>query len=279
MSATPSAKQSFFYMARLVICLALGVFVLFFALQRSMIYYPSRTDLESLRTTAAHFGFEPWLDAEGKTIGWKSTQENATGSAVIFHGNAGYALHRTGLVDILRETTAGSRLNYYIFEYPGYGAREGKPSESAILDAAVSGLEELRGNLGNDRLILVGESLGTGVASIAATRLEKPPHGLLLITPFDSLAAVAKHHYPWLPVDLILRDRFDSAKALREFNGPVAILLAERDEVVPSARGKKLYENYQGPKLLIQVDGSDHNGVVGLLSPEQWSRAFEFVLQ
>jgi uncharacterized protein len=125
-------------------------------------------------------------------------------------------------------------------------------------------------------VILVGESLGTGVACGAASQRPESVRGLLLITPFDSLVAVAKKHYPWAPVSLILRDRYNSSSALHKFRGPLAVIVAEEDVVVPVDSAIRLFESYSGPKKLWRVPGSGHNEVLDDISDSELRAAYEF---
>jgi predicted alpha/beta-hydrolase family hydrolase len=263
---------------RLALALVVGLVLIFFFLQRDMIYYPLRSTEDELLGQAASFGLDPWRDAAGKRIGWRTQKENPTGYVLIFHGNAGHALHREGLVRILEDTPIGAGLEYFILEYPGYGSRDGKPSEAAFLEAALGAVSLLNTGAGLP-LVLVGESLGTGLASLVAARKPESIRGMILLTPFDSLTGVARHHYPWLPVTLILRDRYDSMQHLPQFRGPVVFVLAGQDEVVPARLGQKLALAYAGPKLEFLVQGSDHNGVVGLLQPPQWQEILAFALE
>ena len=153
-------------------------------------------------------GLLPWLDVDGNFIGWRSRQ-GAGIPVLLLHGNAGHSLHRSYFVSRLRD--AGVAPPIFILEYPGYGARPGTPTESNLVAAAVKAIDLL-----DQPVILVGESLGTGVACGAASQRPGSVRGLLLITPFDSLIAVAKKHYPWAPVSLILRDRYESSRALQK---------------------------------------------------------------
>lgn len=271
---------------RLVLALALGLFLLFFFMQRSMIYYPMQDGLAEQKELARRLDLQPWKNDAGQLLGWHtpllSSGDEPLGRVVIFHGNAGYALHREGLVRILQDTPTGARLDYFLFEYPGYGAREGTPGEAAFLEAAREGVAALppaeAGGNPSPPLLLLGESLGTGVASALAGDAALGAQGVVLLTPFDSLVSVAGHHFPWLPVSWILRDRYDSARVLPRFPGPVAFVLAEHDEVVPAKLGKALAATFPGPKKEILVSGSDHNGVVGLLTPAEWDAILRFVL-
>lgn len=271
---------------RLFLALAVGLFLLFFFMQRSMIYYPMQAPLTEQMALAQRLELLPWKNERGELLGWHTPllrpEDQPLGRVVIFHGNAGYALHREGLIRILQETETGRHLDYFLFEYPGYGAREGQPSEAAFLETATAALATLAvsppASDASTRLVLLGESLGTGVASALAANPTTTPSGVILLTPFDSLVSVAGHHFPWLPVSWILRDRYASSLVLPSFSGPVAFVMAEADEVVPAKYGRALAAGFPGPKLEILVPGSDHNGVVGLLSPEEWESILRFSL-
>jgi len=102
--------------------------------------------------------------------------------------------------------------------------------------------------------------------------------GLLLLTPFDSLANVAQYHYPLLPVRWIMRDQYPSEEWLKSYQGPVASILAEDDTIVPAKFGHKLHDTYTGPKKLIVADQADHNDLLHTLPPSAWRKALRFLL-
>ena len=108
-------------------------------------------------------------------------------------------------------------------------------------------------------VFITGESLGSGVATFLASTFPNEVAGLLLVTPFPSLADVAAHHYPFLPTRILLSERYDSREALSHYSGPVAFLLAGRDEVVTSKLGQQLYDSYSGPKWLHIEEYAGHN--------------------
>jgi len=255
----------------LVTFLALG--------QQSMIYYPSRNDAASLEREAVTQGFEPWKNPQGETIGYRSLA--AAGdprpplAILISHGNAGYAMHRADYAPILRAAAPDRAVSVYVLEYPGYGGRSGSPSQDAFLAAASEALGEIPPST---PVILLGESIGTGVACATAAAHPERVKGLLLLTPFDSLANVAQHHYPLLPVRWIMRDKYPSEDWLRNYKGPVAIILAEDDSIVPAKFGQKLHDGYAGPKKLIIGDQADHNDLLHSLPPSAWQEALNLLL-
>lgn len=249
--------------------------------QRSMIYYPAHGTEEGLTKKAAAYGLEPWRNAAGDIIGWKTPADSESGnapSAIIFHGNAGNALHRTYFVSCFTEQEYWSPWNVYIFEYPGYGARDGRPSEKKIKtaaeEAAASLIEE--GGVASP-VYLVGESLGTGVACYLAGKHSDAVAGLLLITPYTSLVDVGKHHYGWLPVGLLLRDRFDNREALTEYSGPIAFVVAADDRVIPAEIGRQIFEAYDGPKRLWQIGGRGHNTLDYHPDATWWREVLQFL--
>jgi pimeloyl-ACP methyl ester carboxylesterase len=227
------------------------------ALQRQLIYFPSKAKADVLSELASRMGLQAWRDSEGMAIGWKTPgNPGARYRMLVFHGNAGYALDRNYFVTGLREL--GNQWDVFLFEYPGYGAREGTPSEANFKATATQALQVLLA--GDSRPVFItGESLGSGVASFLAATFPGQVAGLLLVTPFSSLADVAAHHYPFLPVRTLLSERYDSREALSHYRGPVAFLLAGRDEVVTTESGQQLYDSYSGPKWLQVEARAEHN--------------------
>lgn len=236
---------------------ALGVFIMLTVLQRQLIYFPSKAQADVLSELASRMGLQVWRDNAGEAIGWKSPGDpNACYRMLVFHGNAGYALNRGYFVTGLR--ALGNQWDVFLFEYPGYGARGGTPSEVNFKTTATQALEALLA-IDSRPVFIIGESLGSGVASFLASTFPNKVAGLLLITPFPSLTDIAAYHYPFLPVRALLSERYDSREALSHYQGPVAFLLAGRDEVVTSELGQQLYDSYSGPKWLHIEAHAGHN--------------------
>lgn len=258
----PVKKRSIlFRVIRVLVLGYLGTLLFLAGCQRHYIYYPQRAGEEDLQAEAERYGVEEWRDESNRLIGWKAAAPLGSGplrQALIFHGNAGMAMHRSYYAEGLQSAAGDERWAVYILEYPGYGSREGTPGEEAFYEAARMALGELLAT-GNKGVLLIGESLGSGVASRMAAEFPEEVDGLLLVTPFTNLADVGARHFRWFPVRLLLRDRYDNVSALREYDGPVAVLLAGGDEVIPVELGKELYDRYDGPKKLWVQDGSGHN--------------------
>lgn len=259
------------------------VFLLMIALiagfQRRLIYFPSRETATALEEMSRYEGFAPLANSAGDTIAWiHLPRDGALPDAIflVFHGNAGFALHRSYYRNALREIS-GDRWACVVLEYPGYGARDGDPSQGSLMDAAEEALDVILSRF-DKPVYLVGESLGSGVATALAAKHPESIRGLLLVTPFTSLAEVGSHHYPFLPVRLLLRDNFDNTWQLKHYHGPVAFLIAARDRIIPAALGEKLYRNYDGPRHLWIQSEADHNTLD--LSPDNamWKEIGDFLL-
>ncbi len=228
-----------------------------FLLQRRMMYFPDRsTEAESLRQ-GARMGLAPWRDGTGHLLGWRRP---GTGGdrprMLVIHGNAGDALGRLDYLPVLE--AAG--FEGVLLEYPGYGPRPGRPSEGRFVADARAALRQLKAE-GPGPVFLLGESLGSGVAVQVAAREPGAVAGLLLVTPFARMTEVAARHYPFFPLGLLLRDRWDSLGAIGGYAGPVALLVAGRDEVVGAAQGRRLAAAAPGPVFVREVPWADHNGL------------------
>lgn len=256
-----------------------GFLALVVVSQESMIYFPVREESAVLERAAAVEGFQPWRDPRGNTIGYLDAADPGNSrpplAILVFHGNAGHALHRAFYAGMLRAAAPGHSVSIHILEYPGYGARPGRPGQASLIAAAVEALALIPAN---SRVILLGESLGTGVACATAAANPQRVTGLFLITPFDSLLNVARHHYPFLPVGWILRDTYPSNEWLPSYPGPAVFLLAANDSIVPARLGHNLHAFHSGPKLILEDRLAGHNDITNSLPPATWRRAFEFLL-
>jgi len=195
------------------------------------------------------------------------------GSAIVLHGNAGHVGQREYYATAL--TRLGLRV--ILAEYPGYGPRDGELGERNLVDDAEQTIVRAY-QLYGVPLLLVGESLGAGVAAAAGSRQRDKIAGLFLITPWDRLVNVAAHHVAWLPVRWLLRDHYDSIAHLASFDRPILVALAERDSIVPAGFGMALYESLSAPKRLKVVRGAEHNDWIERVDENWWREATEFLL-
>lgn len=244
-----------------------------FLLQRKMMYFPVRFTQERQEQLIAGLNLLPWpsvKDLRGFTS--QIPPQDAIGTVLIFHGNAGAALHRTYFIDALQ--SLGYRV--IIAEYPGYGVRGGSPSETALIEDGIVTARMVWREF-KEPLFLCGESLGSGVVAGIVASGEVPIKGLLLITPFDAMNKVAQHHYWYFLARWLLLDKYDNVARLDNFQGRTAVIMAEEDEIIPNRRTLALFDALQGPKKLWRFESAGHNSLP--LEPWQrwWQEAMRFI--
>ena len=219
---------------------------------------------------AAEGGFSPWTNSTGVIIGWRiPARGDAQGSVLVVHGNGGCAANRDYIAHPIH---AAEPVDVYVLEYPGYGAREGKPSKKSIDAAAEEAFQLLPANLPR---YIVSESLGTGAAGDLAANHAENVAGMALIAPYHDLASTAQKRFWFLPAYFFLLDRFNPAESLRQYHGPINFLIAGADEIIGPKSGVALYKEYNGPKNLQVIIGAHHNDVAAQ-SPEWWQATFAF---
>ncbi len=259
-----------FIVSTLVIYLVLIV-ILFFA-QRKLLYFPSNSlpTEESLQAE----GLKYWNLSDNSYSGLISTepQNNAQGTMIVFHGNASTA---DDLNYYSRALTArGYRV--LLAEYPGYAGRKGKPSESVFVSDAKEIVNLIHQEYGGP-IYLWGESLGSGVVAATVADSTLPVAGIVLINPWDSLANLAQTIYWTFPVSTILLDRFDSIRNLKSFNGKVAILISDKDEVIPPKFGLNLYDSVTSDKKIWMFKNAGHNSFPNAPQESWWQEVIDFI--
>ncbi len=166
---------------------------------------------------------------------------------------------------------------WLLVNYRGYGASAGRPSEAALVSDAlrIYDFAAARDDVDTARIVVFGRSLGSGVAvQLAAAR---PLAGAILVSPYDSMVSVAQHHYPILPVSLLLRHRFESIAQAPALELPLLCLAAEHDHVVPSVHASRLVEAWKGPKRFRMLPGTGHNNISG--HPDYWREVGAFLAE
>jgi uncharacterized protein len=226
--------------------------------QRRLIYFPTRGPVPSAATVLPG-GRDVVLDTEDeKRLGawYLPTPGQQRGPAVVvFNGNGG---DRSGRA-ILATGLSRLGLSVLLFDYRGYGANPGTPSEKGLAADARAAQAWLvnQPDVDPTRIVYFGESLGAAVAIGLST--ERPPAALVLRSPFTSLAEVGKAHYPWLPVGRLLIDRFPSIDRIGSLSTPIMVIAGDRDDVVPESLSRKLYDAAPEPKRYLLMPGTGHN--------------------
>ncbi len=240
------------------------------ALQRKLLYFPTKIPADVVVQVATEHGFVPWKNASGQIIGWKiPANGTATCSVLVVHGNAGCAVGRDYLAQPIHDAAT---VDVFVLEYPGYGARAGSPGKKSFLVVAEEAFQLLPTN--SPRYI-VSESIGAGVACELAKNHPQEVAGLALFVPFHKLASVAQRQMWFLPAYFLLRDRFDPEECLKRYRGPVKFIVAGADEIIGPASGLRLADGYAGPKDLQVFPGAHHNDISGQ-PPGWWKEVFAF---
>ncbi|CAM3142279.1 alpha/beta fold hydrolase [Cupriavidus taiwanensis] len=238
-------------------------------LQDHFLYFPERASVDDMVSP----GLRAWPGPDDFRGLVAEPRGPVRATAMVFHGNAGHAGHR----DYYASALAPLGVRVILAEYPGYGPRPGTLGERSFVADAEQSIVLARRQF-DGPLLLIGESLGAGVVAAAAARQRDSIDGVLLITPWDKLAHLASHHYPWLPAGWVLRDRYDSVANLAGFGRPVMVAVAERDTIVPARFGKALYASLGEPRRLAVIDGAGHNDWTGHVDLAWWQQATAFLL-
>ena len=148
-------------------------------------------------------------------------------------------------------------VNFLIISWGGFSENKGKPNEMGLYEDAKSAIQWLKAkSIKEKNIILYGESLGTGVAVEIAQN--KNYAGVILESPFTSMVNMGKKHYPFFPVSLLLKDKFESYKKINNIFVPVLIMHGKVDKIVPYDMGKKMYELANEPKFFYSQEYGDH---------------------
>lgn len=224
-------------------------------LERRLVYFPTTYpsgdwDKPTPETEDAIF-----TAADGTQLhGWFMPHESPRGIALICHGNGG---NITSYRDALIQLHDKNQLAVMSFDYRGFGKSGGIPTEDGIIQDGRAARDWLakRTETAVEDIILFGYSLGGAVAVDLA---QDGARGLVLWSTFSTLPETAAEHYPWLPTNLLMTQRYDSVTKLVRYSGPLLQSHGDKDEVIPIELGERLHAAHQGPKRFIRIPGADH---------------------
>lgn len=283
-----TGKQMLVYYLFRVLALYVLLLLLLMIIQRWLIYQPTRVPSLSVDQTGSLFGVVHEISAQTEDglilNGWHflagqvactsqsaCDKELAKGQPVVIllHGNGGNRLHRVDTCRLL----ASLKMHVFAFDYRGYAENPGSPSQTGLLeDARTFWKYAVRDRkIDPQRIILMGESLGGGVATLLASELcqqKTPPAGLILRSTFSSMVDAASHHYSWVPVSWLLWDQYPSQTVISKIHCPLLFIHGTADRVVPYALGKKLFDaalptaSTGIPKQMLTINQGTHNGLL-----------------
>ncbi|MEI8065141.1 MAG: alpha/beta hydrolase [Pseudomonadota bacterium] len=237
-------RRIFLYVFLSSIILYVSVCTYMYVFQRNFLYHPDKNNYlrsEKLNADTKEISVPSTEGIALKAWFYKNPQNKYT--VLFFHGNAGGLGNRIYKLNELKNLN----LNYLIISWRGFSGNKGSPTEQGLYSDARSALKWLeKNNISKSKIILYGESLGTGVA-VEVGQNQKFA-GIILESPYTSIVDAAKIYYPYLPVDLILKDKYLSLKKIKNINSPTLIMHGGADIIIPIAMGKKLFDEVQSKK-------------------------------
>jgi hypothetical protein len=256
---------------------AAGVCVLVYLTQERLIFFPQRLDERSAlgiqqsypRAEAFELETEDGVRLRGWLVGGSARRPWPL--MIYFGGNAEEV---SWLVPEFSRVPEWAAL---LVNYRGYGLSQGEPSETTLYRDALALYDYAtqRADIDAQRVVAVGRSLGTGVATCLAS--QRPVAGVVLISPYDSLVEVARAAYPLLPVNLLLRHRFESAARAPSIRAPLLALVAAQDDIIRPERSRQLARAWGGPVRLEVLSGVDHNTIQS--HSDYWRLIFAFLAE
>jgi len=230
------------------------VLVGLYAFQRSLLYEPSEnnyldgetlfTDIKEVHiSTSDNYSLKSWYHFKNQNYK----------TLLFLHGNAGVLENRIYKLNKLKDLN----VNFLIFSWRGFSGNSGSPNERGLYDDANSAVKWLnKKGVGDQEIVLYGESLGSAVA--VEISQHKNFAGIILESPFTSMIDVGRHYYPYVPVRLILKDKFETKKKIKNINFPLLVMHGKLDKIVPFTMGKIIFDLANQPKFYFFPNYDDH---------------------
>jgi len=239
-------RKAFLRVIKMAVAVYLGLCACLFIFQRNLIYYPQpRANTTGITVLTIENGAERALVS--------SRPHDGDDAVLYFGGNA-----EDVSLDMPEYAGAFPSAAIYLLHYRGYGGSSGAPTEKGIVADALALFDLVHAQHKN--IVVIGRSLGTGVAVQVAS--QRPVVRLVLVTPYDSFTDIAAKHYPYLPVGLLLLDKFDSWRYAPHVTAPSLIIAAGDDEVIPRSSTERLRDRFQGGLVhYVVIPGAGHSSV------------------
>ncbi|ARQ00455.1 alpha/beta hydrolase [Pseudorhodoplanes sinuspersici] len=242
----------------LIVALAgyLGLLAIMYVLQRTLMYFPDKVHTAPADAEFPQAREVKLTSVDGtQVLAWTVPPQPGKPVVVYFHGNGGSLQHRVPRFKPLVSDGTG----LVALSYRGYGGSHGSPNEEGLIADGRAAYDFARKTYPDAKIVLWGESLGTGIATAIAA--ENAIAALVLEAPYTSTLEIAQAHYPFIPVRWLMKDQFHSSERIGKVKAPVLILHGDRDTVIPIAHGERLYALAPEPKKLVRFAGGDHEGL------------------
>ena len=238
----------------LLILAYLIITIYLYSFQRNLLYHPTENNYFGDKITVPVDKVKIKTKDNIELLGWHHKKDTNNYKTILFlHGNAGSLENRIHKINHFNDMN----LNFLIVAWRGFSGNKGRPTENGLyIDAksAVDWLEKKGINIEN--IIIYGESLGTGVATEIAQNNNFA--GIILESPFTSMVEAGKTKYPIFPIGLLLKDKYESDKKVKNIKSPILIMHGEQDKIVPFWMGKKMFELANEPKYSYFSKYDDH---------------------
>ena len=256
--------------AKSLLALYLAALVGLTTFQRDLQYHPNTRVVTPAEAGLAQIETLRLATADGERLNaWFAPPAEGRPLILYFHGNSGLLADRRERFKNL----LGSGFGLLAIAYRGFGGSSGEPSQAGLLlDADAAYAEAARRGFSGRRLVLIGELLGTGVATILASRHEAA--ALVLDSPFLSAVSIAAERYPIFPVRLLMHDPMRTDLAIRQAHVPVMVLHGEADQIIPISSARALFALANEPKEIVAVAGAGH---LVLNLPQVFPRVAAFI--
>jgi len=230
------------------------IIITVYIFQRNLLYHPSENNYSGDKLTVNIEKVKIQTKDSIELLAWYHNKNINNYKTILFlHGNAGSLENRIHKINYFKDMN----VNFLIIAWRGFSGNEGKPNEAGLYEDAKSAIGWLKKKgIEKENIIIYGESLGTGVAVEIAQN--KNFAGIILESPFTSMIDAAKDKYPFLPVKILLKDKYESDKKIKNIKIPILIMHGKVDKIVPFSMGKKLYELANKPKYSYFSEYDDH---------------------
>lgn len=241
--------------AKIIFLLFSTCLVALYFFQGKMIFYPQKISGQARQNFKE---YDITIESQGVLLhGWFVNRGVSFKKPLIIYYGGNAEEVSCNLLDMDKINTD----SFLFMNYRGYGESQGRPGEENLLNDALNIFDYIvnKENIAPEHIVLMGRSIGTGVACHVAHK--RKVASLILVTPFDSLVNVAKKHYPIFPVNYLLKHRFESMVLAPAIKRPMLAVIGTSDDIIPNKNSLNLVEQWAGPVTIVLIENASHNDI------------------
>ena len=245
-------KMTIFFSILILLYLFITAYLYLF--QRNLLYHPSENNYSGDQLTVKIDKVKITTEDNLKLLAWYHEKDIISFKTILYlHGNAGSLENRIHKINHFKDIN----INFLLLSWRGFSGNNGKPTEQGLYKDARAAINWLKKKgIKDQNIIIYGESLGTGVAAEIAQN--KNYAGIILESPFTSMIEAGSSKYPIFPIKLLLKDKYESNKKIKNIKIPILIMHGKVDKIVPFYMGKKMYDLANQPKYSYFSEYDDH---------------------